>query len=601
MRGLQALGNRPYNRIVHSESTQLREHENSRMRVLCVAVFFSLCFAALGLRLIEVGLVGGGDYPFKRLVSEPQLLLQSEEDVDVSKAPVANIARRDIVDRNGLMLATSVETASLVANPAIIRHERDVAALLHAVFPDMSQEALYHKLMRKRSTFMYLRRNLTPAQQEQVNNLGVPGLFFESATRRVYPYSGLFSHVLGYVGIDNNGLSGLEKQLDSALKEEWDNTPIALSLDLRLQAMLRDELASTVEEFRAIGATAMMMDITTGEILAMVNLPEFDPQHPTALPEEDRFNRATLGAYEMGSVFKTFTTASALEHGVTDLMGMYDARSPIRISRFTIDDTHPLNRFMSVPEVFAYSSNIGTVKMALDVGTERLQETLKSLGLFAPVPLELPERSHPLIPKDWKPINTMTISFGHGMSVSPLHVMRAYATIANGGREVPLTLRKRDGAPVESRQVLGEKVSQEMVQLMRLVVTHGTAKSANAKGYNVGGKTGTAEKVTGGRYKKDAKLASFVGVFPTQAPRYAILVMVDEPKGNKSTYGYATGGWISAPVVKRFIERAAASLALMPAEDTHDAENELIWKASETKALNYQKPAAESPIHAVAY
>lgn len=601
MKGLQTL--RPTSRMVQGESTALREMEQSRVRLMCVAVFFSLCFAALGLRLIEVGVVGGGDLPFKRLVSHPELLLQLGEDVDVSKAPAGNVVRREIVDRNGMVLATSVVTASLVANPTIIRHEREVAKGLHAVFPETSEQAFYDKLMRKRSTFMYLRRHLTPKQQEAVNNLGVPGLFFENATRRVYPYDGLFSHVLGYVGVDNQGLSGLEKAFDAPLQQEWETAPLALSLDLRLQAMMRDELSQAVDTFSALGGTGVMVDIKTGEVLAMVSLPEFDPNHPGQASEDARFNRATLGAYEMGSVFKTFTTTAALEHGNTTVLGGYDATQPIRIGRFTINDTHPEYRWMSVPEIFAYSSNIGTVKMALDVGTQKLQSTLKSLGLFEPVALELPERAHPLYPKDWREINTMTISYGHGMSVSPLHVVQAYATIANDGNAVPLTLKKRGDEAVPSARVIRSETSKEMMQLMRLVVSHGTAKSANAPGYSVGGKTGTAEKVTGGVYKADAKLATFVGVFPTNAPRYAVLLMVDEPKGTKATYGYATGGWVSAPAVGRFVQRAAPLLGLAPQEDVHEAQNEVLWQKAQEKAqeVKFSRGGLKAGLHEASF
>ena len=579
---------RPYSRIVHTESAAVRGLEQSRLRLVCVAVFFGLCFAALGLRLIEVGLVGGGDLPFKRLVSEPQLLLQMD-DVDVSKAPVRNASfRRDIVDRNGVLLASSIGTASLVANPTIIRHEMDVAKKLNKIFPDISSTNLHKKLMRKRATFVYLKRHLTPSQQEAVNALGVPGLFFEHAKRRIYPHAGMFAHVLGYVDTDNNGISGLERSLDKKLRQEWVEEPVRLSVDVRVQSMLRDELLQAVKKFSAVAASGMVMDVKTGEIVSLVNVPEFDPHAPGSATSDAKFNRATLGAYEMGSVFKTFTAAAALDSGNTTMMDSYDARKPVKAGRFRINDSHPEHRWLSVPELFAYSSNIGTVKMALEMGTETLKKTYDGLGLFTPVSVEIPEVSTPLLPKKWRTVNTMTISYGHGISVSPLHVLRAYAAIGNGGHMPEVTLLSRDGRVAKTQVTMKPETAQQMLQLLRLVVTSGTAKFANAAGYAVGGKTGTAEKVSGGVYKRDAKIASFASVFPVDNPRYAMLVMVDEPKGTKDTYGYATGGWVAAPVVKRFVERAGPALGLAPTESAMDAKNLVLWEKAKVRAERVQ-------------
>jgi cell division protein FtsI (penicillin-binding protein 3) len=580
---------RPYNRIIRTESSAVRGLEQSRLRLVCVGVFFALCFLALGLRLIEVGVVGGGDLPFKRLVSEPQLLLQLDDDVDVSKAPVRQTAyRRDIVDRNGELLASSIATASLVANPTIIRHEKDVVQALSAIFPEIDAQALHKKLMRKRSTFVYVKRHLTPAQQEAVNALGVPGLFFEHTRRRIYPHAGMFAHVLGYVDTDNLGIAGLERAFDAKLKQEWVEEPLRLSLDVRVQAMLREELREAMRTFRAVGATGALMDVQTGEIVSMVSLPEFDPHNPGAAKSDAKFNRVSLGAYEMGSVFKTFTTAAALEYGAASLLDSYDATQPIKVGRFRINDSHPENRWLSVPEIFAYSSNIGTVKMALDVGKAKLQAMLKALGLFAPVTLELPELSAPLLPKVWRQVNTMTISYGHGMSVSPLHVLRAYAAIGNKGMVPQMTLLARDGKAAKSTRAMTQETADTMLKLLRLVVTNGTAKFANAAGYAVGGKTGTAEKVSGGSYKRDAKIVSFASVFPADAPRYALLVMVDEPKGTKATHGYATGGWVAAPVVQRFVERAGPALGLVPSKRMIDAENIALWEKAKARAAHVQ-------------
>ncbi len=604
----RSYASRPASRVVQKESTQMRALGESRLRLICVAAFFSLCFFALSMRLFEVSLMGGGDLPFKKLVSQPQLLLSREDDVDVSKAAAdEQIIRREIVDRNGMVLATSIETASLVANPTIIRHEKEVAAGLHGIFPEETYDALYTKLMRKRSTFMYIKRHLTPTEQEAVNNLGVPGLFFEPDTRRVYPYGGMFAHTLGYVGVDNQGLAGIEKYFDAQLEDPLKaDQPLQLSLDLRVQSIVRDELAKAVKEFSAIGGTAIVMDTQTGELIAVANMPEFDPNRPGTGSDVAHFNRATLGAYEMGSTFKTFTLANALDNSIDTLNDGYDASHPIQIGRYSISDAHPEGRWLSLPEIYAYSSNIGAAKIALATGAAKQESFLRKLGMFEPVKLEVPELAHPLVPKTWSPITTMTVAYGHGISVSPMHLIRAIAAVAGDGHLHTLTLVKdgnKDKKP--GPRVVKDTTIRDMRDLMRLVVVHGTAKTANAPGYDVGGKTGTAEKNVGGVYKANAKVASFVGVFPVDAPRYAILVMVDEPKGTKATYGYATGGWVSAPVVGRVVQRMAPLLGMPPEFANNDARVDAMWAKAEGRAkaaqLERLNRAQKGAIRAVSY
>ncbi|MFZ4541043.1 MAG: peptidoglycan D,D-transpeptidase FtsI family protein [Rickettsiales bacterium] len=579
----------------------------SRARSILVAMFFALCFMMLGLRLFEVSTVGGGDLPCARLVNEPQLLLAREDDVDVSKVGEAQqVVRREIVDRHGLVLATSIKTASLVANPTIIRHEADVAKALNKIFPHESAKAFEEKLERKHMTFLYLQRHLTPSQQEQVNNLGVPGLFFEPDIRRVYPYGGLFSHTIGYVGVDNQGLAGIEKSFDNKLESQQSDKPLQLSLDLRIQSMMRDELNKTIQEFSAIGGVGVVLDIESGEVLAMTSLPEFDPHQPGKASDDARFNRATLGVYEMGSTFKTFTMAAAIENKVTTLKGGYDASHPIRYGNFTIKDAHPEGRWLSTPEIFAYSSNIGTAKMALDLGGKRQQSFLQSLGLFEPVKLEVPELARPIIPRTWPELTTMTVAYGHGISVSPLHLVNAIASITSDGRLHSMTLVKdgNNGKPA-GKTIVSQSTVNDVRDLLRLVVVHGTGKSANAPGYDVGGKTGTAEKNTNGVYNKDAKVASFVGVFPVTNPKYAILVMVDEPKGNKATYGFATGGWISAPVVGRVVQRMAPLLAMSPNFNPPDGRVNAMWAGAEARdkaaLLAKENAMTKEAVHAASF
>ena len=602
---VKRTASRPASRVVTGASSQARQVGESHARLVFVAAFFSLCFAALSMRLVEVSLMGSSDLPFKKLVEQPELLIKNNEEVDASKLAAAQqVIRREIIDRNGMVLATSIKTASLVANPSIIRHEAEVAKNLATIFRDESAAAFLKKLTRKDATFLYVRRHLTPAQQEAVNNLGVPGLFFEPDMRRVYPYGALFSHVLGYVGVDNQGLSGIEKHFDYRLNDSATHAPLQLALDLRVQSILRDELAASVKQFSAIGATGIVMDIATGEIIAMSNLPEFDPNRPSKAEAGNTFNRATLGAYEMGSTFKTFTVAAALEHKVATLHGGYDASRPIQISKFTIRDSHPENRWLTVPEIYAYSSNIGMAKMAMDVGGKRQRAFLSDLGLFDKLSLEVPEIATPLVPREWRDLTAMTVSYGHGISVSPLHLVRAVAAVAGDGRVKTPTLIKDGNADAPlAVPVVSPATVRDMRTLMRLVVMAGTGKSAEAPGYAVGGKTGTAEKTFNGAYKQDAKLASFVGVFPAREPKYAILVMVDEPKGTTETHGYATGGWVAAPVVGRVVQRMAPLLGMRPDFNQGDAAVEALWAGIEARQKSRIAPvkSQQGAVHAASF
>jgi len=504
-----------------------------------------------------------------------------------------------------MVLATSVATASLVANPTLIRHEPQVAKQLARIFPQESEKAILGKLMQKRSKFLYIRRHLKPAEQEAVNNLGVPGLFFEPDYRRVYPYGGLFSHVIGYVGVDNQGLAGIEKKFDRALEDPvLAHEPLVLSVDLRVQAMLQDELVRTMKTFSAIGAAGIVYDVKKGEVVAMDNLPEFDPHHPGSASKDALFNRVSLGAYEMGSTFKTFTVANALEAGVTTLTNGFDATNPIHVAGFTISDSHPKARWLSTAEIYAYSSNIGTVKMAMAQGTEAQQAMLRKLGMLEPVSIELPERGSPLYPRNWGQVSTMTVAFGHGISVSPLHVVQGIASIINGGTKAHLTLLKDGNAKKDTgERIISEETSGKMRDLMRLVVEHGTARAADAKGYRVGGKTGTAEKIVGGRYDHKAQISSFIGAFPMDDPRYIVFIMIDEPKGTKATYGYATGGWVAAPATGRLVQRIAPILGIAPDFEKQNPTVDALWAGATAreKQAEERRLARQRGVHAASF
>jgi cell division protein FtsI (penicillin-binding protein 3) len=505
----------------------------------------------------------------------------------------ASLQRGDIVDRNGALVATSLTTASVFVNPKEMKNISDATRRLAQTL-DIDEKLLSKRLNGGKS-FVWVKRNLTPKEQHQVNSLGIPGLYFRSEERRVYPYGNTLAHVLGYVGMDNKGLAGIERQFDSRLRESTLNRePIALSIDVRLQSMLRSEMSSAVEEYNAIGATGVILDIKSGEVLSMVSLPDFDPHKPAKGDDAAKFNRATLGTYEMGSTFKSFTMAMGLDYGVKTMKGGYDATNSFKIATFTISDTHGKKRWLSVPEIYAFSSNIGTAKMALDVGTKRQKAFLDKVGMFKQVDIELPEKASPQFPEDWKEINTVTISYGHGISVTPLHLVRGIATLINGGTQERLTLLK-DGNKnkVEGVRVISEQTSKNIRRLMRLVVDHGTGEKADVAGYRVGGKTGTAEKVqSGGKYNPDAKMASFIATFPVDEPKYVVLVMIDEPKGDKSTYGFATGGWIAAPVVGRVVARMGPMLGIKPRYDVPEDDAEKFWVSNEKS----EKPKPQATI-----
>ena len=472
--------------------------------------------------------------------------------------------RAEIVDRNGVLLATSLGTASLYANPQKVPDAAVAARRLIGVLPERS-EAELTALLSSDKTFVWVERNLTPREQYEVNRLGIPGLDFQEEDRRVYPNGPLAAHTLGFTNIDNVGLAGIEQSFDESLKTRRD--PLTLSLDIRVQQVLRHELATQIDKFGAIGGGGIVLDVTTGEVVAMVSLPDFDPNAPAGADEEERFNRMTLGVYELGSVFKIFNHAMALESGVATLASSYDATKPIRIGRFTISDYHAEKRWLTLPEIFTHSSNIGSAKMALDVGGTAQKKFLSDLGLLRRTSIELPEQGAPMYPSTWREVNTMTIAFGHGIAVSPLHLATAVAATVNGGILHPPTLiRRAPGAAIPGTRVLSATTSQQMRQLLRLVVADGTGRNAEAPGYFVGGKTGTAEKQVNGRYKRKALISSFVAAFPIHAPRYVVLALLDEPKGIKETYGYATGGWTAAPVVSRVIARAAPLLGLAPVD-----------------------------------
>lgn len=494
-------------------------------------------------------------------------LLSDLPDMQNARAQTGeNVTQRaDIVDRNGVPLATSLPTVSLCVDAKKILDPADVARQLLQALPDLDPARLNADLRSAKHCVM-VKRHLTPKQYYEVNRLGIAGLEFLPDERRIYPAGNATAHVVGYTDIDDNGLAGIEKQFDKRLAQQ--DTPVTLSLDLRVQNIMRGELAHAINDYHALGAAGLVMDITTGEILALVSLPDFDPQHAGAASDDARFNRDTLGVYEMGSTFKIFNTAMALDSGLIHVGDSFDTAHPVEIGHQLIRDFHPETRWLNVAEIFTHSSNIGSARMVERLGSARQRAFFAHLGLTQKMSLELPEIGAPLIPpaRDWNQATMLTASFGHGIAVNAVQLAGAVATIINDGTTIHPTLLKTS-APVSAsdERVVSARTSAQIRALMRLVVTRGTAKAADVPGYVVGGKTGTSDKIGANhRYNTNARLSSFIGAFPLNAPKYLVFAMLDDPKGNAKTYGYATGGWTAAPVVNHVVTQIGPLLDIAP-------------------------------------
>src|SRR6516165_8759857 len=466
--------------------------EACRTRLLVTGGLFALVFAVVALRVVEIVAVGGG-------TAESQI---ARFRIVATPAP----SHADIVDRNGNVLAATLDSPSLYANPKQILDPGEATSKLVSVLPTLGAAEVSAKLTSGKS-FVWIRRHLTPAEQYSVNQLGIPGLEFEHEERRVYPDGDLTSHVVGYSGIDNAGFAGVERGLDGVLKERLE--PLQLSLDVRLQYILHEELQRVIDDFTAKGGGGLIMDVNSGEILAMASLPDPDPNHPGISLADRMFDRITLGVYELGSIFKIFTVAMALEAGTSTISSTYDASHPLKIGRFTISDYHGKHRVLSVPEILMYSSNIGAARMAVAAGAQTQREFLARLGLLKTPKIEVSEVAEPHYPAKWREVNVMTIAFGHGISVTPLSFATAAAALVNGGilRQATLVKLPAGYAP-QGQQVISAKTSEQMRRLLRLVVEHGTGTMAAAPGYVVGGKTGTADKVSGRHYAERKLLSS---------------------------------------------------------------------------------------------
>lgn len=521
-----------------------------RGRIALAAVFCAAAFALVGARLVDI------------------VLIEGTTAFSSGGEAKATALRADLIDRNGVLIARDLPVRDLYAVPADFWDVNEAAHELARV-TGADEMRLQRSFAPKRG-YVPVKRALSPAEQDAVMQLGLPGLSFEDGHKRYYPGGRAAVHAVGMVDVDGKGVSGLELGLNSRLREGGD--PIQLSLDMRIQYALAHEIEEGMAEFQPKAAGGVVLNVRTGEVLALVSLPDFEPSERVPTDAAAR-NRMAQDVFELGSIFKLFSFAEAIEEKTVRLDESFNVGEPLKLGRYQIHDFERLGPTLTAAMVFAQSSNIGTAQIAMRDSPEHQRAFLQRLGLLAPVKTELPESAAPLVPAHWGDVETATISFGHGISVSPLAFAAAAAAVVNGGTLIVPTFLKRD-APQEGERVVSEQTSATMRALMRLVMTKGTGTKADVPGYDVGGKTGTAEKPHNGGYARRALISSFCGVFPIGNPQYLVFVLLDEPKGTKDTAGFATAGYTSAPVAGRVIERIAPLLGVMRDDTLATAEGQ---------------------------
>ena len=556
LEGPQAPDGAPRRGLLHRLfSTDL---DKSAARIGLVAAAFVGLFLIIGGKLIYFGV-------------KPE----APQSVRTAASDAVAAARPDILDRNGEVLATDIKVMSVFAEPRRIIDKDEAVELLTAVLPDVDAKELRDRLG-SRKGFVWVKRAVTPKQQQEVYRLGLPGVGFLPENKRVYPNGPIAAHVLGFANLDGIGISGLEKYIDGQGLADLhgagfkltpdDLKPITTSLDLRATFAVREELEKGVIKFKAKAGAAAILDVNTGEIVAMASLPDYDPNTPADALDPNHINRLSVGVYEMGSTFKAISIAMALEANKVTLRSSIDARDSLRYGRFTIHDFHAQHRMLTVPEVFTYSSNIGTARMALMVGVEGHKAFLRKMGQLTRLRTELPESAEPLIPKNWSELNTMTIAFGQGLNVAPLQALMAVGALVNGGIMITPTFLKRseEDAKKNAPRVVRPEVSESLRYLMRINAEIGSAKMADVKGYFIGGKTGTADKIVHGHYAKDRVFTTFMALLPADKPKYLFLTLMDEPQGLPETAGYRTAAWNSGSVTGKIIERVGPMLNMAP-------------------------------------
>jgi cell division protein FtsI (penicillin-binding protein 3) len=535
-------------------------------RLVVLMLLFALLTAVLAGRMLWMGIASGAE--------------------DGARAGAGMVPpRADILDRNGEPLARTIDAYSIAVRPMrVIGDRQDLADKLHDIFPDTTAGTFY-RLLQPTKRWAYLRRRALPEQVAAVNALGEVGIEFPREKERLYPQRTLAAHALGFTGLDGSGGMGVERAFNARLTDAATRgTPLVLSLDARVQAVMESELYQGLTVQKARAAAGIILDANSGEVIAMASLPVFDPNKLNNQTMDARRNDIVQSAYELGSTFKPLAIAAAMDAGVvTSMSKRYDATAPLAVAGFKIHDDHPAGRWLNVPETLVQSSNIVTARIADELGAARLQTMYRNLGFHERSAIELRERAGTIWPSNWGRLTTMTTAYGHGIAVTPLHLASAYAALVNGGIWRPATMLKlREDQVPRGRRVFTAATSARMRQLLRLIVLDGTGRSADAKGYRVGGKTGSAEKPHAGGYAHHSLVTTFAAAFPMDNPRYVVLVMMDEPQGNAETFGLRTAAWTAAPVLRRVIERAAPMMGVFP-EANRDVDvselTPLLWKA----------------------
>ena len=535
--------------------------DKSGARIRTIALGMFALYAVVGVKLVVLG-----------VSHDPPQTLKGTADQAVSGA------RPDLLDRNGEILATDIKTMSVFAEPNRIVDKDEAVELITAVLPDVDAKELRERLG-SRKGFVWVKRQITPKEQAEIFHLGLPGVGFLPENKRVYPNGPIGAHVLGYVDKDNVGIAGMEKYLDEQsltdphvpgfVVDPESLKPVRLSLDLNVTHALRDELLGGMDRFRAKAAAGMVIDVNTGEVIALESLPDYDPNQPLDAHDPSKINRINVGVYEMGSTFKALSISMALDSGKVNLGSHVVARDSLRYGRFTIHDFHATHRVLSVPEVFTHSSNIGTARLALMVGVEGHKAFLKKMGQLDRLRTELPESAEPLVPKRWGELNTMTIAFGQGLNVAPIQAVMAVSALVNGGKMMAPTFlpRTEEQASKVKHRVVSEQTSESMRYLMRSNATHGSAGFANVPGYYVGGKTGTADKIIHGHYSQDRVFTTFMAITPADKPKYLYLAIYDDPAPAPEDHGFHTAAYNAGRTTGALIRRIEPLVGVPPMKE----------------------------------
>ncbi|MCF8463102.1 MAG: penicillin-binding protein 2 [Rickettsiaceae bacterium] len=542
-----------------------KDSKSTRLRISSIIAFFLVIYFILTTKMF-------------------MLALKASQD---NKSFLKSVGHRlDIRDRNGELLATNIPSVSLFANPQEIIDPKSTIQKLSTL---ISLDKNKLKELESDKSFVWLKHSLNPYQRQLINNLGIPGLYFEEHPKRFYVHGNLFSHVLGYVNMDNKGLAGIEKGLEKQISRDinqqkaqktYDQDSINLSIDLFVQSIASEELEAAITKFNALAGVVVVADANNGEIIAAVSKPDFDPAAPGKAKDDQLFNRLNIGVFELGSIIKTLVLPVAFDTKNITLSDLYDLDNNIKISKYTIKDYHKRSGWNSVPEIFMHSSNIGLANIVLETGKQNIYDYWSALGLFKPVQTELAEKAYPIYPslKNCTNLNLITMSYGYSMAITPLHFIQAVIPVVNGGYYFPLTfLKKPNNASNEGKQIFNAETSIIMNKLLRLTITEGNSKKAAVKGQLVEGKTGTAEKLVGKKYSKNNRISSFIAAFPAIDPKYVIFVMLDDPRGIKENFGLATAGFTAAPLAAKIIERMAALYGMA----SYDENDESIKQALE--------------------